>query len=256
MEFESSQGLMVLVNEFVEQWKLIESEEFVSSKKGLTDPEEEKFIEKLLELVREVRPDTIVKVPNADKKAIKEAYNTIRKAMGIISETVNIQNSIWIAHDWHRSEDLFEAAALRILIEMPYFDPDGWLKKMFEINPLTLAFSSRLPGEINNRLLEATYCYVYGFYNAAGALCRSVLEGRLKEYLTKKGIDVRWRWTLGEVLKFLEKGSYKEKQLAIDIKVENIKLFGNKILHELENVDERKCYSIINDTRKLLEELV
>lgn len=47
------------------------------------------------------------------------------------------------------------------------------------------------PGKVKNYLVEASQCYLYGFYQASIVLCRSVTEALLQDRLRREDWDVR-----------------------------------------------------------------
>lgn len=150
--------------------------------------------------------------------------------------------------------DIKKHVKLKLLLDLPYFEPDSWIKEYIEIKPLVLSLDSRLPKEIEKRLDEATFCHIYGFYNASTAICRSVLEGLLKKKLKKEIPNTDGR-CLDELLKWLEKKTVTEKQAAWNIK--KVKQAANSILHNLhENMSKDKSKRVLLDTRRLLEEFI
>ena len=203
------------------------------------------------QLMKELSPENIALIPQKDREQIRRLYNIIREFWG-----GSVSSLLHTAYDYHEQRDDPTAVAkLQIIFNLPYFSPDEWLDKYFNVSPLILSLDSKLPKGIEDRLYEATYCYIYGFYNACIALCRSILEGAFKEKVKGNfpGGKIPDDWKLDEIIKWLGKISYIDKQSTWDIR--KIKKQANEILHDLDNVDKKRCRRYIKDTRKLLEEL-
>ncbi|MDD5451701.1 MAG: DUF4145 domain-containing protein [Desulfovibrionales bacterium] len=101
---------------------------------------------------------------------------------------------------------------------------------------------------VQSHLIEATYCYLYGFDQAAIALCRATLDFALKAQLHKRDND---RTQLADLIKeALKKGYLPASHRTV---AHNIRNRGNEVMHEGPfRFDPLK---IINDTREVLEVL-
>lgn len=195
---------------------------------------------------------------NKDIKVLKELYSEIADLWSECSKGSNIitfiKESITPTDDLHRTNNAINYAKLGVLLDFPYFDPDNWIDNHIKINPIVLSLNSKLPKEIENRLNEATFSYIYGFYNSSTALCRSVLEGLLRDKLRNE-IPCVDKWTLNEMLKWLEKKSNKERTVAWNVK--KVRKKANDILHNLrEKMTRDQAKNVLLDTRKLLEEII
>jgi hypothetical protein len=73
-----------------------------------------------------------------------------------------------------------------ILLNLPFFKPDNWLKKEDELPPLYIK-GAGIPSWLIERYREAVYSYIYGFNNASIAICRSIVEGILANKYNLKG---------------------------------------------------------------------
>ncbi|GMR04962.1 MAG: hypothetical protein BMS9Abin23_0885 [Thermodesulfobacteriota bacterium] len=277
MEFIELNRLMNFAGQFWKAWdnyneKLItyevwqdnyEEEEFYEEQllQHESDLEEsvDELIESFLQLSRKVCVQNVAIVPSKEKKVFKEIINILSKNLLESSKEIKIidlmKSSKKIFPDnIFRIEEVINFAKFKLLLDLPYFNPDAWLKEYTKINPLVLSLDSRLPREIEERLNEATFCYIYGFYNASTAICRSVLEGLLKKNLRKEIPNVERR-TLKELLSWLEKKSTDEREVAWN--VNKVSRQANKILHNLHaKISKSKSKTILLNTRKLLEELL
>jgi hypothetical protein len=90
--------------------------------------------------------------------------------------------------EWERKtedgdvEDNGFAAGFNILFSLPNFTPDDWIRRRFLIRGARI--SSRIPKiskKIEIAFQEVCSCFIYGYFLAAAALARTVLELCLKE---------------------------------------------------------------------------
>jgi hypothetical protein len=249
MQYVDSGLVLKLIQDFFNTYNEIDK-----LKKGNVDIFDSKYqkhiedcIKKYCLLMGELSPEKITRIPQKEKENVKKIYSLIRE---FGEDGDSVENLLMTAYDWHSHENAIGAAKLQFLFDFPYFSPDNWLNEYFKINPLILSLNSNLPKEIERRLFEATHCYIYGFYNACTALCRSILESALKEKLKGK---IPNYWTLEEIIKWVQKTSSNDNQSTWNI--DKIRRKANKVLHNLqENINKKSCYNTIIDTRKILEE--
>lgn len=75
------------------------------------------------------------------------------------------------------------------LLSLKYFSPDEWLDRLSKAEMGTLLVKGPgIPDWLHKRYKEAAYAYVYGFFNASVALCRSIIEVILKNKLESMGV--------------------------------------------------------------------
>lgn len=104
--------------------------------------------------------------------------------------------------------------------------------------------------KVKDMLGEATRCYVYGFNQAAVALCRAVLDYLLKEKLGKKEDE---EYKLSDLIREARNKHILSRD-AIKTKAWNVMEIGNKIMHARPyKFDSLK---IINDTKEVLENIL
>ena len=273
MEYSDIERLLELLKQFQKAWEEYEEKEtqYYVWRDNYEDDEyyeggldnygfeleeaADELFDSYLKVSKKICAQNISLVPNKEKETFKKIINilsdeflTDAKGEKIVDLLKNIR------FDSKDSPHVKKYVKLKLLLALPYFDPDEWVKEYIEIKPLVLRLDSRLPKEIEKRLHEATFCHIYGFYNASTAICRSVLEGLLKKKLQKEIPDVE-KWELKEMLRWLEKKSVKEQQVAWNVK--KVRKDANNILHNLhENMSKDKSKNILLDTRKLLEELI
>jgi len=98
---------------------------------------------------------------------------------------------------------------------------------------------------VQSHLIEATYCYLYGFDQAAIALCRASLDFALKGQLHKQDND---RISLEKLINEAVTKGYLESHGPV---AHNIRLRANEVMHE--SPFKSDPLKIINDTREVLE---
>lgn len=120
-------------------------------------------------------------------------------------------------------------------VEMPWFEPDGWLENMRLLRPVLL---DRPPQHIRDhvryRLTEIYRAFTFGLWMSSVALCRSLLEYSLKETARKCGIEPTRLGSRGET----EDKSLKElcddfsvKFPSLTTALEQVRSAGNRIMH-------------------------
>ena len=272
MEFVKVERLMELAKKFWEAWDNYEQklnrldvlrdnyEEEVDYDGILGQYEYEleesadELTDSFLKLSRKICPQNVSLVHSSEKPAIKKIMSILSKGLSEDIKKVKLHDILKEIRIGAFHDDIHCFAKFKLIIELPYFNPDAWFKNYTEVNPLVLSLESRLSKEIEKRLEEATFCHIYGFYNASTAICRSVLEGLLKKILQKEIPNIE-KWNLEDMLRWLEKKSVKEQKVAWNVK--KVRKNVNKILHNLhENMSKEKSKNILFDTRKLLEDLV
>jgi len=104
--------------------------------------------------------------------------------------------------------------------------------------------------KVKSILAEVTKCYLYGFNQAAVALCRAAVDYLLKEKLGKKEDEVH---KLSDLIRearnqgFLSKDKMKKKAW-------NVKEIGDQVMHA--HPYEFDVLKIINDTIEVLENVL
>ena len=142
------------------------------------------------------------------------------------------------------------------LLSLKYFSPDDWLGRLSkaEMGPL-LVKGAGIPDWLHKRYTEAAYAYVYGFFNASVALCRSIIEGILKNRLESKGVPIRGK-TLEDLLSIAKKAG-----IAGDHAIwfgDFVRQMGNSVLHETCNsrsIHAKKALNVIGTTKEFIEHM-
>lgn len=121
------------------------------------------------------------------------------------------------------------AEMLMILLKFPFFKPDLWCKKEDELRPLYIK-GAGIPGWLSNRYREALYSYIYGFNNAAIALCRSIVEGIINNKLE----NISNKTDLKEKIEYYVKtvNDTEHKQAAWN--THKVRISANDVLHDIQ----------------------
>ncbi len=157
-----------------------------------------------------------------------------------------------VGRDYNDDDGRECADLITLLLDLPFFKPDNWFKKEDNIEMLYIK-GADIPPWLSNRYREALYAYVYGFNNAAVALCRTIIEGVLKDKLEEKNITTRNK-TIEEMLKY-----------AVDLNIidggagtvgDNVRELGNIAFHELsKSYKSGKAMRVILKTKDFIEKI-
>jgi hypothetical protein len=129
------------------------------------------------------------------------------------------------------SYDSVCAEMLKILIDFPFFKPDIWCKKEDELPPLYIK-GPGIPDWLSDRYREAVYSYIYGFNNAAIAICRSIIEGIIGNRIGEKYNynEVKFEEMLNFYMNTIK--DTEHKQVAWSTK--KVRKLANEILHDIK----------------------
>lgn len=220
-----------------------------------TDPEAKDLYQRYLAGMREFRrgfgPDLVLGGAN---ERLLEFMNEM-KGMRCVED--GAKNYIRLAKDMAETVGNQETVDIYDnLLSLKYFLPDDWFNRLSkaEMGPL-LVKGAGIPDWLHKRYTEAAYAYVYGFFNASVALCRSIIEGILKTKLESKGIPVRGK-TLEDLLAMSKKAGIagdRAKWFA-----DYVREMGNSVLHETCNnrsIHAKKALNVIGTTKDFIEHM-
>jgi len=122
------------------------------------------------------------------------------------------------------------AETLTTLINFPFFKPDHWLKKEDEFPPLYIK-GAGIPIWLSDRYKEAVYSYIYGFNNAAVAMCRSIVEG-----IMRNRIDVKYNSEvkLERMIDFFMSTIKDKEHKQIVWNTKKVRKLANRVLHDIQ----------------------
>jgi hypothetical protein len=125
-------------------------------------------------------------------------------------------------------------------------DRGRFVRNYFKLTPPYIKVGTRIPEGIQNIYHESRWCFVYGQYNAAVALCRTVIETVLRTKFHLYG-------DLNEVIK-----TAKERRLISDKTqwhANGVRILANKILHQAETISEKEAKDAIGYILVFLQEI-
>ena len=137
---------------------------------------------------------------------------------------------LWDGHDLDvpTLDDDNIITALDMLMNLPFYDPDAWLRRSFLIEGVRVSPNTNLLKKVEDAYREACATFIYGQMNATCAMARSVMEAALKEAYYQN----QYR-NLGD---FINYGWDKAAKLASRPDLKNAALTvmraGNLSLHE------------------------
>jgi hypothetical protein len=143
------------------------------------------------------------------------------------------------------------------LLKLPNFNPNDWLRRNFLIGGTYIPSGKmKVPPRIIKGYHESYKCFIYGFFSAACAMSRSVLELILCDNFPHFA-DARPRLELAAMVVQL----YSQKKLKrhddIIRKAEYIRKAGNESLHAREKVslifNEMTAHIVIKDLKDIIE---
>lgn len=196
-------------------------------------------------------PDLVLGGANAGLADIVNEIQQFRDIGGDAKDHLRMAKDI--AEIWENQDavDVFDS-----LLSLKYFSPDDWFNRLgkTEMGPL-LVRSAGVPDWLQKRYIEAAYAYVYGFFNASVALCRSIIEGILKNKLESKGIPIRGK-TLEDLLSIAKKtGIARDHAIWF---ADFVRQMGNSVLHETcsnRSIHARKALNVIGKTKEFIEHM-
>lgn len=185
----------------------------------------------------------------SDSDRIK-AYNHLKREL--IKKSLSLMTCLW------------STLILQEIIRDDVMQDDDFIGEVFEnevwkerdniidrFKKLRKSFIKTKPSDkVKDILAEATKCYVYGFNQAAVALCRAAVDYLLKEKLGKKEDEEhKLSYLIREARNegFLSKDKMKKKAW-------NVKEIGDRVMHA--HPYEFDALKIINDTREVLENVL
>jgi hypothetical protein len=154
---------------------------------------------------------------------------------------------------WMRPDALPVAAAQYVAYEMSELYPAVAERlRAFQITPVSQA----VPKNVAQYAREASRCYLYGFFSACWALCRSCVESGIEERLVHKGLTKELRGIsyskVQEMLKLALKSGVLDSlvyEMANDIRTS-----ANKAIHGTMP-SEAECRDRLEKTRAVLRHL-
>jgi hypothetical protein len=227
-----------LENIYGESWIGKNPEEFSNNTEAKIAYEE--YVMSILDIRKNMRPDTIVPgIINGQNIDIFRKLSQEKEycVAGYIQKAINT------CKDCDNEEGV---RLLSFLLNLPYFDPDTWLKKEDALPPLYVR-GAGVPKWIENRYREAVYTYVYGFNNATVALCRSIIEGILKIKLEGKTAK---NLKLHEMINYFTKTLKEHERTPVVWNTHKIKELADDVLHDLKTSAQNKdALRILSGTR-------
>jgi hypothetical protein len=151
----------------------------------------------------------------------------------------------------HPPLDSYECSEmLTFLIDFRFFDPDQWLKKEDEFPPLYVS-SDGIPKWLLNRYEEALYAYIYGFNNAAIALCRTIVEGIIDD---KLGDKCNKTAKIQDKIEFFMKTVKDKNDQQVVWSTHKVRKLANIVLHKIkESCTENEVKDGVLATRDLIQ---
>jgi len=141
--------------------------------------------------------------------------------------------------------------ALVKLISLYNFNPDKWFDRLNMEAMAPLFVKVGIPNWMHKRYIEAIYAYVYGFFSASSALCRSIVESILKDKVLPKAGPER-QYNLNELLEFAAKYNLLTPY-AVTL-AHGVRIKGNIVMHEVkEEISEKEAYRVIKYTKEFIE---
>jgi hypothetical protein len=138
------------------------------------------------------------------------------------------------------------AEMLKILIDFPFFKPDLWCKKEDEVKPLYIK-GAGIPDWLSDRYREAVYSYIYGFNNAAIAMCRSIIEGILKNKYDING-------DLKDMMEFHVKTIKDKKNEQVAWSTKKISILASYVLHDIrKSIKDSSAREALLTTRNFIK---
>lgn len=175
-----------------------------------------------------------------------KAYNKLRR--NLIKANMGLIHCLW-------NEHFIRDTILKDVLEddefiAGFFDDELLNKKEGLVNRFKIirqSFTNKpIAKRVQSHLIEATYCYLYGFNEAAIALCRATLEYALKVRLIRGKDDRIGLETL--IDEAINKVYLTENYRDV---ANRIRKYGNQVMHR--EPFQFDAMNIINDTREILE---
>jgi len=146
-------------------------------------------------------------------------------------------NEFWKNHyeeilDFHMDNELLERGT--------------FIRNYYKLIPPYVKVGTTIPEGIKNIYHESRWCFVYGQYNAAVAMCRTIIETVLK-------IKFHLSGDLNDIIK-----NAKERCLIsgrTKWNANRVRILANKILHRAESISEKEAKDAIGYTLVFLEEI-
>lgn len=149
--------------------------------------------------------------------------------------------------DYHDEESRECADLITLLLEFPFFKPDDWFKKEDDIEILRIK-GAGIPSWLSNRYKEAIYAYVYGFNNAAIAICRSIVEGILSKKYNIKNIN------LYNMTEFHINSIKDKKRQQATYNTNKIRILAKNVLHNIDkSATNNEAKEVIYKTKDFIQ---
>jgi len=179
-----------------------------------------------------------------------KAYNHLKQEL--LKKSLSLMTCLW------------STPILQEMIQDDIMQDDDFIGEAFEnevwkdrdniidrFKKLTKSFIKTKPSDkVKDILGEATKCYVYGFNQAAVALCRAALDYLLKEKLGKKEDEEH---KLSDLIREARKDGLLSKD-KMKKKAWNVKEIADRVMHA--HPYEFNALKIINSTREVLDNVL
>ena len=121
---------------------------------------------------------------------------------------------------------------------------------------LTKAMYKDMDSTVERYMEEANRCYIYGFFLAAGIMCRGAIEYSLKKYLGKtesKGDNIKYsiKELIDEAIN--KPGRFKKSDGLIALGIYN---GASDCVHGRRQIDSVKCLEYVNNTKLVIKKLL
>lgn len=130
--------------------------------------------------------------------------------------------------------------------ENELLDRGEFIRNYYKLIPPYVKVGSKIPEGIRNIYHESRWCFVYGQYSAAVAMCRTIIEAVLKAKYSLMG-------DLSEIIEIAKQRGLIDKNTAWN--ANKVRLFANKILHKAEPATETMAKDAIDHTLVFMEEI-
>jgi hypothetical protein len=194
-----------------------------------------------------LRPETII--PGIQYEELVDMWRELGQR-----DSYPVIEYIKMARDHYDDDDNDPECAelFTMLLNMPFFKPDHWLKKEDELKPLYIK-GAGIPKWLSDRYREAVYSYVYGFNNAAIAMCRSIIEGIIRNRISGKYNN---KAELKEMIEFYIKTVKETEHKQVAWSTHNIRILANDVLHDIrKSASDKSVRDTLFITRDFIREV-
>ena len=189
---------------------------------------------------KKLQEQLMISIIELNRIEIRESpYNKIlldllRNGLGYQSINITDYWSDWFDEilDYHEQTDLLDRGA--------------FTRRYYQLIPPYVKSGTIIPEGIKNIYHESRWCFVYGQYSAAVAMCRTIIEAVLKQKFHLDG-------KLDEII-----NTAKERRLidgSIKWNANRVRILANKILHCAKPVSEKDAKDAIDYVLVFLEKI-